>query len=113
MCGHIQKEKPANVLDESNVDVKLNLEQSLSHGGMKFPILTGSSRPFLRPARVASHIHGETGLETDEPIDFPSIPEHAIEFTRRLNSQLSPHFTTRIYDYFRSLAPQKVNVDRR
>ena len=109
LCGLI--EEPTVKLDEIEAkNTKLRLEDSLSHGGLKFPILKGSGKPLFRPVKICDYIHGDSGLDTLTPVKFPEIPKHAVDFTNRLGEQASPHFTTLIYDYFRSLAPQKVTI---
>lgn len=108
LCGLIQN--PTHKLDEKDPSKELRFEDCLTHGGLPFPIVNGSERPLFRPVRIGEHIHGESGLDTDEPIDFPEIPKHALDFTLKLAAQTSPHFTTRIYNYFRSFAPEKVVI---
>lgn len=107
MCGLVSQHKPSETINAGHI---LRLEDCGKFGGMKFPIIKGCSRPFLRPVRISSGIHGESGLDADGDYVFPPIPEHALEYTKRINEQTTPHFTTKMYDYFRSLAPRKVTI---
>lgn len=108
LCGLIKA--PTNDLTKIDEKENLGFEDCLKYGGLKFPIIKGSQRPLLRPVKTCAEINGESGLETDEPVEFPDIPKHALDFTLRLSAQTSPHFTTRMYDYFKSFAPEKIVI---
>ena len=108
ICGLIQK--PTVDLEKIGQNEAIRLEDCLSHGGLKFPILKGCRKPLLRQAIICEEIHGESGLDTHKPIEWPEIPKHALEYTNRLAAQTSPHFTTRMYDYFRSFASEKITI---
>ena len=103
-------QEPTVDLEKIGQNEAIRLEDCLSHGGLKFPILKGSSKPLFRPVRISGNIHGESGLDTHVPIQWPEIPKYALEYTNRLASQSIPHFTTRMYEYFRSFAPEKVTI---
>lgn len=51
----------------------LNTRRICTLGGIDVPIGVGADRPLVRPPRVASDIHGESGL------DGPALPEPAVE----------------------------------
>ena len=108
ICGLI--EKPTADLEKIKENEPIRLEDSLIYGGLKFPILKGCRKALFRKAIICEEIHGESGLDTHVPIEWPEIPKYALEYTNRLAAQSSPHFTTRMYDYFRSFAPQKVTI---
>ena len=108
ICGLIQK--PTVDLEKIGQNEAIRLEDCLSHGGLKFPILKGSSKPLFRKLMISDVAYGESGLDTHKPIEWPEIPKYALEYTNRLAAQTSPHFTTRMYDYFRSFAPEKVTI---
>lgn len=103
LTGLIQE--PLESLENIEESKPIGFEDSLKYGGLPFPVISGSEKPLFRKVKTAAHIHGESGLDTFEPVEFPTIPKHALEFTRRLASQKSPHFTTRMYDYFGTFEP--------
>jgi inosine-uridine nucleoside N-ribohydrolase len=51
-------------------------------GRSDIPVAAGADRPLVRDARVAEHVHGETGLDGPDlppPVGAP-VPEHAVDF---------------------------------
>lgn len=105
LCGLIEK----SISHSIEPDQILNLQDSLKFGGMKFPLVKGACKPLFRPVRISEAVHGESGLEMHEKVEFPNIPKHASDFTNRLNAQSTiTHFTTKMYQYFRSFQPKKV-----
>ncbi len=48
--------------------------------------------------------HGEYGITGD----FPSVPQHAIDFVAKISSE-QIHFTTQIYNYLKSLG-KKITI---
>lgn len=51
----------------------LNARRILTLGGIDVPLAAGADRPLVRPPRVASDIHGESGL------DGPALPTPAVD----------------------------------
>jgi inosine-uridine nucleoside N-ribohydrolase len=98
--------------DASKLDYSrpLRLEDSLSHGGMSCPLLRGCSRPLFREPFVTDIIFGDTGLNTHSAIEFPQIPPAARKYFTNINSQPSCHFTTLMFEYFKSFFPRKVTL---
>lgn len=101
---------PTVNIDQIDYELPLTLQESLSHGGMKFPLLQGSSKPLLRPGKICDEIHGDSGLDTHVTIEFPKIPNHARKYFENVNFLNSTHFTNKIYDYFKSFYPQKITI---
>ena len=77
---------------------ELKLVDSLEYGGLKIPVVKGCSKPLIRPSLLCGEIHGESGLEGAY---LPIIPKNALDFVEKLSEQ-TKHFTTLIYEYFKS-----------
>jgi inosine-uridine nucleoside N-ribohydrolase len=74
-------------------------QDNVKYGGLEFPLLKGCLRPLLRPVTVCGEIHGESGLGTLNPIEYPAIPSHALEYIEE--SDQDSHFTTLMYKNLR------------
>ncbi|RMZ97398.1 ribonucleoside hydrolase [Brachionus plicatilis] len=94
--------KPTNLDNDLdiNFDEELKYSNCLTHGGLEFPLVQGSSRPLLRPAVNCQEIHGDSGLNTHVKIELPKIPDYAINYVENLNAK-SAHFTRVMYDAIR------------
>ncbi|CAK9250844.1 unnamed protein product, partial [Sphagnum jensenii] len=88
---------------------QLKLEDSMSHGGMACPVLKGCSRPLFRDAIIFDMIFGDSGLDTHSSIEFPKIPDTALDYFNNINSHPT-HFTTLMFDYFKSFYPKKITI---
>ncbi len=66
-------------LDKTTANALRVLEFAGRHGVL---VAAGADRPLLRDARVAEHVHGETGLDGPDlppPVNAPQ-PAHAVDF---------------------------------
>jgi inosine-uridine nucleoside N-ribohydrolase len=100
-------------VDSNQIDFKnsrLNLNDSLSHGGLACPVIKGMSKPLLRPGKICDEIHGDSGLDAHVTLDFPTLPECAQKYVENINSQHeAQHFTTQIFNCLKN-APQKITL---
>ena len=83
-------------------------ESREENGGLICPVLKGCSRPILRRVEAYEQIHGESGLDTLNPLKYPDIPERVLKYVEQLNDG-STHFTSRMYNCFKQ-SPKPITL---